>query len=157
MHDLPLYLIANERPLINFDVTLLINIGLWILLFIVLRPLLWDPMIKLITARESGMQGSREKARDLEKDAGEKKAEYESAIKNARGKAAESREKLRSEAKSKETEILGQARQASQAAIDAQRAQIRTQRETLTTEVKALVPQLATDIASKVMGREVRS
>jgi F-type H+-transporting ATPase subunit b len=157
MHALPLYLVANERPLINVDVTLLINIGLWILLFIVLRPLLWDPMIKLISAREAGMGGSRDKARELEADAKLKKAEYEAAMKRARATASDAREKLRNDAKKKESEIVAQARQQTQAALESQRAQLASQRGQLTTEMNALVPQLASDIASKVLGREVRS
>jgi F-type H+-transporting ATPase subunit b len=157
MHALPFYLVANERPLINVDVTLLINIGLWILLFIVLRPLLWDPMIKLIGAREAGMGGSRDKARELEADAKQKKTEYEAALKRARATASEEREKLRNDAKKKESEIVAQARQQTQAALESQRAEIRAQRDKLASEMNTLVPVLASDIATKVLGREVRS
>jgi F0F1-type ATP synthase membrane subunit b/b' len=43
------------------------------------------------------------------------------------------------------------------AAVEAQRAEIRTQREKLTGEIQAQVPALARDIATRVLGREVRS
>jgi F0F1-type ATP synthase membrane subunit b/b' len=40
--------------------------------------------------------------------------------------------------------------------LEAQRVQIREQRAKVESEMKAIVPQLATDIATKVLGREVR-
>ena len=157
MLDLPLYLVANERPLINIDATYLINIGLWLFLFVVLRSLLWDPMLKLISAREGGMKGARDTAHTLDADAKLKKAEYEAAMKQARARAASERDKLRNDAKLKENEILAQARESAHKALESQRATLNEQRTKLQAEVKIMVPQLATDIASKVLGREVRA
>jgi F-type H+-transporting ATPase subunit b len=157
MLDLPFHLVANQRPLINIDATLFINLGLWILLFVALKGLLWEPMIKLINAREAGMQGSRDKAHSLSMDAGAKKAEYEMAMKHARAKAAHEKEKLRIDGKKKESEILAEARKATQESLDAQRAQLRGEAQKLRGEVQATVPQLASDIATKVLGREVRT
>ncbi|MEI8256531.1 MAG: ATP synthase F0 subunit B [Deltaproteobacteria bacterium] len=157
MLDLPFHLVANERPLINVDATLFINIGLWIFLFVALRGLLWEPMIKLITAREAGMQGSRDKAGSLQTDAKATKAAYDLAMKQARESAQQGRDKLRADGKKKEAEILATARDTTQASLDAQRASLRTQSETLRSDIRASVPQLASEIASKVLGREVRS
>ena len=156
MHTIPLVLVANQRPLINIDATLFINIGLWLLLFIVLRPLLWTPMLKLISAREAGTSGSRDSARELEHDARAKEAEYLAAQRTARTNAAAEREKLRNDALKRESEILAQARGRMTAAVESQRAEIKKQRELLRGQIKAQVPALATDIATKVLGREVR-
>src|SRR6187549_462270 len=106
MLGLPLYLVANERPLINIDATLFINIVLWLILFLLLRPLLWAPMLKLIAAREDGMEGSRDDAKHLEKEARVRKGEYEAAQKKARVTAASERDAMRADAKKKEAEIL---------------------------------------------------
>ncbi len=157
MLDLPFHLVANERPLINVDATLFINIGLWIFLFVALRGLLWAPMIKLISAREAGMQGSRDKAGSLQTDAKGIKAEYDQALKGAREQASLAKDKLRADGKKKEAEILAAARETTQATLDTQRANLRSQSETLRSEIRASVPQIASEIASKVLGREVRS
>ncbi|MFO0562683.1 MAG: ATP synthase F0 subunit B [Polyangiales bacterium] len=156
MHSL-LSVVASERPLISFDGTLVINIALWLLLFFVLRPLLWEPMVKLLAARESGIQGSRTDATDMIANAASARSEYESALKTARSDAAGEREGIRNAALRKEAEILAQARATVTEAVEAQRDKIRAQREQLSTELKATVPQLAKEIASKALGREVAS
>ena len=84
-----LLLVANERPLINVDVTLLINLGLWFALFLFLRATFWGPMLALITAREEGTEGSRAEATRLDAEAKELRAEL-----------ATQREALRAEVKS---------------------------------------------------------
>lgn len=156
MHSL-LFVVASERPLISFDGTLVINIALWLLLFFVLRPLLWEPMVKLLAARESGIHGSHTDATDMITKAASTRTEYESALKTARSDAAGEREGIRNAALRKEAEILSQARATVTEAVEAQREKIRAQREQLSTELKATVPQLAKDIASKALGREVAS
>ena len=54
-------------------------------------------------------------------------------------------------------EILAAARTRIQGAMDVQRAEIRKQRDRVQAEIRATIPVLASDIASKVLGREVRS
>jgi F-type H+-transporting ATPase subunit b len=157
MLDLPLHLVANERPLINIDGTLFINVLLWIVLFVMLRGLLWKPMLRLIAAREAGMQGSRETARDLELDAQKKRVEFEDAQRKARSAATEERDRIRGEGSRTEAQLLADARREVNEMVDKQRAEINAQREQLRTEIRATVPALAGDIASKVLGREVRA
>lgn len=152
-----LTVVASERPLISFDGTLVINLALWLLLFFVLRPLLWEPVVKLFAARESGMQGSRADAKGAVEEAHAKRAEYESALKAARSAAAAARDEIRNAALRQEGDILSKARATMTEAVESQRAKIRAQREQLMTEMKATVPQLAKDIASKALGREVAS
>ena len=64
-----LALLANERPLINIDITLLLNAGVWFVLFFFLRATLWRPMLALIDAREAGTEGARTEAGSLGADA----------------------------------------------------------------------------------------
>jgi F-type H+-transporting ATPase subunit b len=156
MHSL-LSVVASERPLISFDGTLVLNIALWLVLFFVLRPLLWEPMVKLLAAREGGMQGSRSSAKGAIDEAAAARAEYEAALRSARSSAAGERDKLRHAALTKEAEILSQARAEVAQAIERQREQIRTQREQLSSELAQSIPQLARDIAAKALGREVSS
>jgi F-type H+-transporting ATPase subunit b len=157
MHDLPLYLLASDRPLINIDGTLFINIGLWLVLFFILRGLLWRPMLRLITAREKGTQGSRDDARHLEADAKAKRAEFEAAQRRARAAAIEERDKLRAEGQKIEAQVLAEARETLGTELEKQRAELRVQRDALRTEMRAMVPALATQIATKILGREVQT
>ncbi len=152
-----LFAVASERPLISFDGTLVVNIVLWLVLFVLLRPLLWEPMIKLFAAREGGMGGSRDEAKRLEAEAQVKREEYETKLKAARSAAATERDRIRSESLKREAEIIGEARNKVAEAIDAQRATLKVEREKLSAELKTMIPALAKDIASKALGREVAS
>ncbi|MDP3278327.1 MAG: ATP synthase F0 subunit B [Deltaproteobacteria bacterium] len=149
--------LASERPLISFDGTLVLNIALWLLLFIVLRPLLWEPMVKLISAREGGTFGSRDDAKRLEREAKEKRDEFEAALKTARAAAATERDNIRARSILQESEILGVARSKVSEAVEAQRALIDAQRVTLRAELQTLIPAISRDVASKALGRELAS
>lgn len=155
-NDLAL-LVANERPLINIDVTLLLNLGVWAALFFLLKATLWEPMLKLIDAREAGTAGARDEAARLDTDAKALKASLDEKLTAARATASKAREALRAEGVRAEVELLGKAREEVNAAVEAQRAEIAAQRAKLHGEVMALVPELAQGIASKVLRREVRS
>jgi F-type H+-transporting ATPase subunit b len=152
-----LYLLATERPLINIDATVLVTIVLWLVLFGLLRALLWGPMIRLITAREAGTEGSRLTARKLETEARAKEVAYRTAQRNARAMAAAERDRLRAEALRHEADVLTAARAQVNATLEVRRAQIQGERARVEAEIKATVPQLAREIAAKVLGREVAS
>jgi F-type H+-transporting ATPase subunit b len=150
-------LVANERPLINIDVTLLLNLGVWLALFFLLKATLWKPMLALIDAREAGTAGAREEAARLDAEAKTLKGSVDAQLAAARASAAKAREALRADGARTEAEVLGKARTELNALIEAQRADIAGQRAKLHGEVMALVPELAQGIAAKVLRREVRS
>lgn len=150
-------LVANERPLINIDVTLLLNLAVWFALFFFLRATLWKPMLALIDARDAGTAGARDEAARLDAEAKGLKHSLDEKLAVARASAAKARESLRLEGTRRETELLAQAREEVNAAVEKQRADIAAQRAKLQTEVMALVPELAQGIAARVLRREVQS
>lgn len=150
-------LVANERPLINVDVTLLLNLGVWFALFFFLRATLWKPMLALIDAREAGTVGAREDAARLDAEARTLRGSLDESMAAARASAASAREALRAEATRAEVELLGRAREEVNATVEEQRADIAAQRARLHGEVMALVPELAQGIAARALRREVRS
>ena len=150
-------LVANERPLINIDVTLLLNLGVWVVLFFFLRATLWKPMLALIDAREAGTAGAREEAARLDTEAKTLKGSLDEQLAVARSSASKAREALRAEGVRAEADLQGKAREEVNAAVEKQRADIAAQRAKLQGEVMALVPELAQGIAARVLRREVRS
>ena len=152
-----MYLVANERPLINFDITLLINIGLWLVLFFLLRGMLWEPMLKLIAAREGGTEGAREQARTLQSEARKLREEYETKLQATRKEAAGDRDQTRAAALTREAQLISDARGKVMAAVERQRGELAVQRDAIRKELSNTVPELAIELASKVLGREVKS
>ncbi len=150
-------LVANERPLINVDVTLLLNLGVWFGLFFFLKATLWKPMLAVIEAREAGTAGARADAATLDAEAKALKASLDTQLTAARTTAAKAREALRADGTRTENELLAKAREEIMATVEKQRADIAAQREKVRGEVLALVPELARSIAAKVLRREVQS
>jgi F-type H+-transporting ATPase subunit b len=150
-------LVANERPLINIDVTLLLNLGIWAALFFLLKATLWTPMLALIDAREAGTAGAREEAARLDAEAKTLKGDLDEKLAAARSSAAKAREALRAEGARSESDLLGKAREEINATVETQRKEIAAQRAKLQGEVMAMVPELAQGIAARVLRREVRS
>ena len=156
MLETQLLLVASERPLINIDVTLLINISLWLVLFLFLRATLWKPVLALINAREERTEGARAEARRIEATAQDKRKELEGALREARNRAAAARDKLREEGLQAESTLLQQVRAEVAQKLERQRAELRTQRERLRAEVRVSVPSFAADIVRRILGREVQ-
>lgn len=153
----PLLLLANERPLINVDVTLFVNLGVWAALFFILRAVLWRPMLDLIDAREAGTEGARSRAAALDVEAKELKAKLTAALAAARAAATSDRDALRAEGAKRDAEITAKVREEVHAAVEKQRAELAAQRKAVRAEVAGVIPALAAEIASKVLRREVRS
>jgi F-type H+-transporting ATPase subunit b len=151
-----LLLVANERPLINIDVTLLLNLGVWLALFFFLRAVLWKPMLDLIEAREAGTEGARKSAARLEHDAKDLRERLSKELTAARLAAAGERDVLRAEGAKRDAELTAKVRDEVNAHVERQRAEIAVQKQKVRGEIMALVPSLASDIATKVLRREVR-
>lgn len=152
-----LLLLANERPLINIDITLLLNLGVWLVLFFFLRAVLWKPMLDLIEAREAGTEGARKTAAKLEHDAKDLRERLTKELSSARAAATAERDSLRAEGTRRDAEITAKVRDEVAASVEKQRAEIASQKQQVRGEIMGLVPALAADIATKVLRREVRS
>lgn len=152
-----LLLVANERPLINVDITLLLNIGVWLLLFFFLRSTFWGPMLRLIAAREEGTEGLRTEAAELRKQATGLRTDFDARHQNALQGAQGERKVLQDEGKRRADEILAKVREEVNASLETQRATLATERAKVRKEVQATVPALAADIAAKILRREVRA
>lgn len=152
-----LALLANERPLINIDITLALNLAVWLGLFFFLRAVLWRPMLDLIEAREQGTEGTRKEALRLEHEGRELKAKLTTDLAAARATAVAERDALRAEGARRDAEITAKVRDEVAAKVETLRADLAAQRERARTELMSAVPALAEEMVAKVMRREVRS
>ncbi len=152
-----LWLVANERPLINIDITLVLNLGVWLALFFFLRAVLWKPMLDLLDAREQGTEGARKDAERLAAESKDLRARLDADLAAARAKGVGARDALRAEGSKRDAEIAAKVRDEVNATLEARRTELAAQLASARKDVMASVPALAADIASKVLRREVRS
>jgi F-type H+-transporting ATPase subunit b len=91
---------------LDFDATLLVQVVFLIVLWAVLKPMLFDPLLKLFEEREKRIEGAIKKARRIDEQSAEAKAQYDDAMTKARAEGSAERETVRGEGLRKESEIL---------------------------------------------------
>jgi F-type H+-transporting ATPase subunit b len=148
---------APQAISVDFDATFLVQFVLFAGLTLVLKPLLFDPMLKLFEERERRIDGAKLEARRIDDRSASALAKYESEMAKARAAANAEREKLRAEAVRKEQEILGTVRAAAAQTLDDGKKAALAEAERVRATLKAQSGVLARDLAGRVLGREVHS
>jgi F-type H+-transporting ATPase subunit b len=147
--------LASGHPLIDIDGTAIVQFLLFILLFIITKKFLFQPYLALRERRKQGIEGAREEATRMTAEADAKLADYETQLAAARSRANEEGRKVRAEAVAHEREVTDKARATAQGAIDEANAKMREQTEAARKQLMPQADQLAKQIASKLLGREV--
>src|SRR5678810_1184578 len=110
--------LAAGHPLIDIDWTVLVQFGLFLLLYVVANRLLFQPYLALRERRKAGIDGARAEADRMTAQADAKLADYEKQLASARNRANEEVRKLRTEASAHEKDTTDKARAEAQKAID---------------------------------------
>ena len=105
--------------------------------------------------RERRTEGAKLLARKMDERAGELLRRYETELEAVRRTATEEREKLRAEGQKLEAQILAEARADAAKLVERGKANLEVERQKLRVELTTQASQIATDIASRVLGREV--
>ena len=150
---------ASEGTAVNVDLdaSLVVQIGLFILLMVILKPLLFDPMMKLFQERENKIEGTRREATKEDKRSAEALAKYEKVIAKAREEGGAERDQLRAQGQKKEAEILARVRAQTASTVDEGRKAIAGDAKAARTALETESNVLGRSIASRVLGREVTS
>jgi F-type H+-transporting ATPase subunit b len=134
-----------------------IQLVLFIGLTLVLKPLLFDPMLKLFEEREKRIDGARVQARKIDEKSASALAKYEAEMAKARATANAEREKIRAEAIKREQEILAAVRAATAKALEDGKRAAQAEAERVRAALKVDATAMARELASRVLGREVQS
>lgn len=140
---------------VDFDKTVLVQIVLFVALWLLLKPMLFDPMLKLFEEREKRIEGAIAEARNIDLKSVAAKTKYDDAVGKARAEGAAQRDKLRGEGLKTESELLGQARLEGQAKLEAGRKQAQEELAKARAQLSAERQKLARELAGRVLGREV--
>lgn len=142
--------------MISIDWTMLVQFVNFLVLMAVLNILLYRPLRSVMSARQDAIDGGHKKARDLEDSINEKMERYESKLQQAKVEGSTQAATLRAEATQEESIILGEARSAADRSVsdlkDSVAVEAAQARKILTSETKSI----ASAIASKVLGRNVK-
>lgn len=147
---------APQAISVDFDATFLVQIVLFVGLTLVLKPMLFDPMLKLFEEREKRTDGAKLQARKVDEKSATALATYDAEMTKARAAANAERDKMRAEALKREQEILGSVRIVVAKAIEDGKRAAHSEAERARTALKADATALARDLAGRILGREVQ-
>ncbi len=125
------------------------------LLLIVLRAVAWKPMLKALQDREHFIRDSIETARRDRADAEKLLKDYQAQIEQSRREASAIVEEGRRDAEVLRRKVQDEARQEGDAILDRARREIQIARDTAVKDLYTLSGNLATQLASKILRREL--
>jgi F-type H+-transporting ATPase subunit b len=142
--------------IIDLDGTMFVQLAMFFIAFFVLWLLVFKPMVAVLDARERAIDGAKEDAKHLEHEVKEKQATFESELRKVRGAAGEERERLRAEGLELERKLLDSVRSETTAMVNDAQTQLEVKARAVRGELARSSTELAREIASKVIGREVQ-
>lgn len=142
---------------VDFDLTFLAQFLLFTAFITLLKPLLFDPLLRVFEERERRTEGAKAEAAEMDAEAGRLQGEYEAAREKVRKEAEVEREKLRAATAKLEGQIMAEARAETAKILETGKARIATEVAGLRKEIERVKPELASQIASRILDREVAS
>jgi F-type H+-transporting ATPase subunit b len=139
------------------DLSFLAQLVLFGVFITLMKPLLFDPLLKVFEERERRTEGAKKEAKAMDEEAGELLKKYEEELAKVRREAGAERERLRAETARVEAKIMEEARAETVKIIEQGHARITTEVAQLRKELEASKPELARQIAARILGREVAS
>ncbi len=155
MDQTPIIAIASGHPLIDIDLTAVVQFVLFLLVYAIANALLFKPYLALRERRKAGIDGARAEAERMTATADAKLADYQKSLAIARERAGEEGRKIRLEAAAHEKDATDKARATSQKALDDAQTRMRAETEAARAQLMPQAEAIARTIASKLLGREV--
>ncbi|RMH15550.1 MAG: ATP synthase F0 subunit B [Acidobacteria bacterium] len=129
---------------------------IFLALVFVLGKYAWGPILTALQQREDFIRDALAKARDDREQAAAELAKYEEMLAKARAEATAIVEEGRRDAEVLRQRIEASAREEAEKHLARARREINVAKETVVKELYELSGRLATDIASRIIGRELR-
>ena len=140
---------------IAFNGTLLIQMGLFLALYVILKPLMWEPILQSLDRRRALTSGQKEQADLEEAEILRLENEYQAKIKSARAAAGEERNKLRATAQNSAKQLIETAKNEAAKTVAAVRAEVGAAAEKARGQLKTEAEASADAMTAKILGRSV--
>lgn len=147
-----LMLSASGGVTLDFDYTVVFQMGIFVFLMLLLEPLLFRPVLRIFALREERTEGVRAQARELEERAGQLLKRYEKELERVHRAAATERERLRQETATLEATILHEARESTTKILEEGRRRIESEVNRIRFDLGRESEQLSHNIVQKTLG-----
>lgn len=141
--------------MISVDFSLVVQIALFLVLWSILRKVLFGPVGRLMAERERRTEGTQAEARSMTEEGKELQAQYDAAIANARAEGEAIKGEIREEALKARNAIVSQGREAAARKVQEMREEVRRELEAARGVAAQDAETLAHQMAEKVLGRKL--
>lgn len=141
--------------MINIDIVFLFQVVNFLVLLFLLNILLYKPIRKALSDRETEISASRERTLSVDLEVQEKMARYEEKLREVKAAAAEERNLTLRDARAEESRILEAARSDASESLAEIRVAIRTEVAKAETYLRNQAESLSRVICEKVLGRSL--
>lgn len=149
-------LLMSSAVTVDLDPTFIAHFVLFAAFVVLMKDLIFDPLLKVFEERERRTAGAIDEARGMDEQALALKQELDGKLEGIRREAAVDREQVRERVQKIESALLAESQRAMAAELDAGMAKIHQEAAAIRAELEAQRGPLAAEVASKVLGREVR-
>ena len=141
--------------MISVDLSLVVQIVLFLILWSILRRVLFGPVGRLMAERERRTEGAHAEALALSDEGKALQEQYDAAIAKARAEGEAIKGEIREEAARARNVILSQGRDAATQKIQAIREEVGKEMDAARAVASTNAEALAQEMAEKVLGRKL--
>ena len=141
--------------MITLDYSVIYQIILFVVLWLILNKVLFQPYLQLLEERERKTTGAQHDSTDLEQEGAKLKTQYEEQISQAQSAGYAAKETIVQEARQQREKILGQAREEAANTLNRLRQEVAAAVEQEKRLASSEVAVVASEMVSKVLGRKV--
>jgi len=141
--------------MISLDISILYQIILFVVLWLILNRILFQPYLHLLEERERRTTGAEHDSADLEHEGAGLRAQYEEKIAQAQSAAYVAKDAIVQQGRQQRETILGEARQQAADRLNQVRHEVAQTLEREKPRAAAEAAALAADMVSKALGRKV--
>ena len=141
--------------MIHLDHSIIYQVVLFVVLWLILNKLLFQPYLRLLEEREDKTTGAQHDSVDLEHEGAKLKAQYDEKMAQGQAAGYAAKEAINQDARQQREKILGLARDEATRALDQVRQEVATAMEQEKRLAAAEVSAVAADMVNKVLGRRV--
>ena len=141
--------------MVDLDATYFIQLGVFLVTFLLLYLVLFRPMIRLIEGRRAATEGTRNEAQSLREQVDELEADVARRLGEVREHASAERIKMVDEVRQAERDRLAEAREAARVEMERAHETMTRSGEAVRAELANEVGALASAVATQVLGRAI--
>jgi len=141
--------------MISLDISILYQVVLFVISWLFLKKILFQPYLKLLEERERKTTGAQHDSTDLEREGARLRAQYEEKIAQAQAAAQAAKEEILQSGRLEREKILGEARAEAAQILERVRQEIAAAVGEERRRAAAEASALAAEMASKALGRKV--